>query len=68
MYYAKQSPRGFANEIEIIAFRNKAARDQWVSAHKDDGDVNSAALGAKAITSGEARKLEREGFEIQEAP
>jgi hypothetical protein len=56
-YYAAQSPRGFANEINVIRFADKATRDQWVEDHKDDGDCNSAACGAYAVTAAEARKI-----------
>ena len=56
-YYAAQSPRGFANEVNVIRFANKTARDQWVEEHKDDGDCDSAACGAYAVTAAEARKI-----------
>ena len=56
-YYASQSPRGFANEIEVHAFSSVAARNAWVAEHEDDGDVNSAQCGAHAITSKCARKI-----------
>ena len=54
-YYAEQSPRGFANEINTFRFNSEAARDRWVSEHEIDGDVNSASQGARAITAAEAR-------------
>lgn len=61
-YYAEQNPRGFANEIEVHKFTSKAARDQWVDEHKDDGDVNSAYRGARAVTAREAKRtLARRG-------
>lgn len=56
-YYAAQKPRGFANEIEVCSFGSRALRDAWVDAHADDGDVNSAACGAYAVTAAEARKI-----------
>lgn len=56
-FYAAQSPRGFANEINVHVFPSRAARDEWVSSHEGDGDINSAALGAYAITSERARKI-----------
>lgn len=55
-YYAAQSPRGFANEIAVHSFATRRARDAWVAEHEDDGDVNSAACGAYAITAKQARK------------
>lgn len=58
-YYAAQSPRGFANENVIHRFPSKAQRDAWVAEHCDDGDLNSAACGAKAITAREARDILR---------
>lgn len=57
MYYAKQSPRGFANEINVYAFATKAARDEWVHRHANDGDVNSAYRGAEACTAKEAKRI-----------
>lgn len=56
-YYAAQSPRGFANEIIVHSFPSRRARDEWVAAHEDDGDVNSASQGAYAITSERARSI-----------
>jgi hypothetical protein len=56
-FYAAQSPRGFANETNVHVFSTRAARDQWVADHKDDGDVNSASQGGYAITSAQARKI-----------
>ena len=56
-YYAAQSPRGFSNEINVYRFVGRAKRDAWVAAHADDGDSNSAALGARTITSSEARAI-----------
>ncbi len=56
--YAVQAPRGFANELMIHVFPSKDARDQWVAEHQDDGDVNSAAQGARAITSRQAYKIQ----------
>lgn len=54
-YYAEQSPRGFANEVKTYRFSTKAERDAWVAEHAGDGDVNSAACGARAITAKQAR-------------
>ena len=56
-YYAKQAPRGFANEVIVHKFVSKQARDQWIMAHKDDGDVNSAACGARTCTAREAQSI-----------
>jgi len=56
-FYAAQSPRGFANEINVHVFRSRAARDAWVAEHADDGDVNAATRGAYSITSKEARRI-----------
>ena len=56
-YYAAQSPRGFANEINVVRFADKAARDQWVDEHKSDGDCNSATCGAYAVTAAEAHRI-----------
>jgi hypothetical protein len=54
-YYAEQSPRGFSNEIKTYRFATKAERDAWVGEHKCEGDVNSAARGARAISAKQAR-------------
>lgn len=56
-FYAAQSPRGFANEVEVHVFRSRADRDTWVAEHKDDGDVNSAACGAYEVSAKHARYL-----------
>ena len=56
-FYAAQSPRGFANEVEVHSFASRQARDEWVAAHADDGDVNSASCGAYTITSKRAREI-----------
>lgn len=56
-YYAKQSPRGFANEIVVHRFPSRAARDAWVEVHASDGDVNAASMGASACTAREARSI-----------
>lgn len=56
-FYAAQSPRGFANEVMIRVFTTRQLRDVWVSAHQDDGDVNSAGCGAYVITSRAARDI-----------
>jgi hypothetical protein len=56
-YYAMQSPRGFANEITILRFASRAARDRWVDKHRSDGDVNSASQGGKPCTADEARRI-----------
>jgi hypothetical protein len=55
-YYAEQSSRGFANETNTYRFTTKAARDEWVAEHENDGDVNSSSQGASAITADQARK------------
>ena len=54
-YYAEQSPRGFSNETNTYRFTTKAERDAWVAEHASDGDVNSAACGARAISAKQAR-------------
>ena len=54
-FYAAQSPRGFANEVQVRAFPSRRLRDVWVAKH--DGDVNSASQGAYAITSKRAREI-----------
>lgn len=59
MFYAKQSPRGFANEINVFEFKTRAARDEWVCRHKDDGDVNSAYRGARACLARDAARIVR---------
>ncbi len=56
-FYAAQSPRGFANEVNVHAFGSAAARDEWVSAHADDGDVNAASCGAYKITAKRAHAI-----------
>jgi hypothetical protein len=56
-FYAAQAPRGFVNEINVHSFPTRAARDAWVAEHENDGDVNSAACGARTITSKEARVI-----------
>jgi hypothetical protein len=55
-YYAQQSPRGFANEVKTYRFSSKAARDKWVAEHYNDGDCNSAYIGAYACTRRQAYK------------
>ena len=57
IYYAVQSPRGFANEVNVHAFASRLARDAWVAQHEDDGDVNSAARGARAVTAARAKRI-----------
>lgn len=56
-FYAAQSPRGFVNEVMVHVFRSRADRDAWVAEHEDDGDANSAACGAYAITAKRARDI-----------
>lgn len=56
-FYAAQSPRGFANEINVHEFGSKAARDAWVAKHEGDGGVNSASCGAYAITAARAKRI-----------
>jgi hypothetical protein len=46
-YYAAQSPRGFANEINIYRFGSKADRVAFVSDH----------FGAETITARDARRI-----------
>ena len=59
MYYAKQSPRGFANEIVVHQFPSRRERDAWVEQHETDGDCNSAARGARSCSASEAHRLLR---------
>jgi len=56
-YYAQQSPRGFANEVIAHKFPSRVARDKWVDEHRNDGDCNSAACGARACTAKDARQI-----------
>jgi hypothetical protein len=56
-YYAAQSARGFANEVDVHSFPSRKSRDAWVAAHCDDGDVNSASQGAYVVTAKRARAL-----------
>jgi hypothetical protein len=58
-WYAAHSVRGFANEVNVLRFTDKATRDQWVREHRHDGGVNSAACGAEAVTAKEAHKVAR---------
>lgn len=72
-YYAAQSPRGFANEVNVYAFSGRALRDAWVGEHADDGDVNAATQGAYAVTKAEALRhaglaRDRMGFPIPGKP
>lgn len=68
MFYAAQRPRGFANEVNVYQFATHLARDAWVQAHKDDGDVNSASRGAWSIGAREARAILRaKGDEVTAA-
>ena len=53
-FYAEQSPRGFANEIQTYRFTTKAARDKFVADPCNDGDCNSATKGARAINAKQA--------------
>ena len=55
-YYAEQSPRGFANEINTYRFESKSARNAFVDEHQADGDCNSSSLGARAIDAKTAYK------------
>ncbi len=55
--YAVQSPRGFANELNVHAFVDTATRDAWVAEHEDDGDVNSATCGARPISPKQAADI-----------
>lgn len=56
-YYAAQSSRGFANEINVHRFESRELRDSWVAEHRNDGDVDSATIGAYAITADQAREI-----------
>ena len=56
-FYAAQSPRGFANEINIHSFSSRKARDMWVAEHADDGDVNSASRGAYSVSAKRAKQI-----------
>lgn len=56
-HYAAQSPRGFANEVNVYSFSSRAKRDAWVEEHRHDGDVNSAYCGAYSITRKEALRV-----------
>ena len=56
-FYAAQSPRGFSNEVNVYIFSSRSARDAWVAEHADDGDVNSAYIGAYSITRAKALTL-----------
>jgi hypothetical protein len=56
-YYASQSPRGFANEINVYAFPDRRSRDRWVDQHENDGDVRSAYCGANKINARRAREI-----------
>ena len=64
VFYAYQRPRGFINEVNVHGFEGRKYRDAWVAEHKDDGDVNSASLGAKACTAKMAKGLlaERDSY------
>jgi hypothetical protein len=53
-FYAAQSPRGFANEVNIYIFSTRSSRDAWVQEHAEDGDVNAASQGAYKVTKREA--------------
>jgi hypothetical protein len=57
VFYAKQSPRGFRNEVYIYTFSTRAARDEWVQRHGNDGDMSSAIVGAEPCTAREARQV-----------
>jgi hypothetical protein len=56
-FYAAQSPRGFSNETNVHAFATEQERNDWVDRHFDDGDVNSAACGARVITAKNAAAI-----------
>lgn len=56
-YYAAQSPRGFANEINVYRFNSRRERNAWVKDHADDGDCNSAYQGAYPVTAIAARRI-----------
>lgn len=59
VFYAFQSPNGFGNEFCVHVFPSRAARDEWVAEHADDGDCQSAILGARAISAQDAMHLLR---------
>lgn len=63
LFYAAQSPRGFANEINVYSFSSMAARNAWVAEHEDDGDVNSATRGAYAVTRAKAMQIAGHGYD-----
>ena len=50
-YYAKRSPRGFGNEIEVYSFPSKRVRDKFVE------DKNEWKTGAIPVTKREAEKI-----------
>lgn len=56
-FYAAQSPRGFANEINVHSFSSRKERDTWVAEHDNDGDVNSASRGAYAVSAKRAKQI-----------
>lgn len=55
-YYARQLPRGFVNEVDIHVFTSRTTRNEWVDAHRNDGDVNSATMGAVGCSLDQARE------------
>lgn len=59
MYYARQIPRGFSNEVMIHGFGTKAERDAWVEDHKDDCNGQSCT---RAITAREAQRYIRGSY------
>lgn len=56
-FFAAQSPRGFANEVNMHVFPTRSSRDAWVAEHCDDGDMNSATQGACSVTAKRARQI-----------
>ena len=55
-YYAKRSPRGFGNEVNVYRFQNKADRDDFVSSfyEPNTSDYEHPAI---EITRKEAEEL-----------
>lgn len=56
-FYAGQRPRGYPNETVLHVFGSAAFRDQWVAAHRHDGDCNSDTQGAWRTSARWAREV-----------
>lgn len=54
MFFAAQSPRGFANETIAHGFHNRRQDDEWVEQNQDADD---AACHAYAVTYEEATRI-----------